>query len=623
VPFVRGGFVGVDVFYVISGFLITELMLRDTDRTRRRLSLSEFYARRARRILPAAGVVIVATLALAWRLQNGLQGVRAAQDALASTLFYSNIHFVHSSGYFANADPSLFQQFWSLSLEEQFYALWPLLFVGLCLVGGVRRRRTLAVGITAVSIASLVQSIAWTFHANGESLDPSRAFYLLPARAWELGVGALIAVAAGRLTATPTAVRRALMAGGVLAIGGAMVGFDSATRFPGYAALLPVLGAAAVIVAGIGVAAGGIVDRVLATSFAQAVGRYSYSLYLWHWPLLLLIVDRSRHPWSYRTAAMLLLTVPASVVTYHLVENPARRAPALRRRPVLSLAAGAVILAVSLVANTVVDTLSRGTLHTATVAAATVIDPLKPVVVPSNVVPRNLVPGLAGAKRWDYLGSGDCGDCTLGARTSHRSMTLFGDSHAEHLIPALDAAASKLGLRLHNRTLRACPLFRGAKAGDAEQSCARFKAATMAEFAAHPPDVIVLSTVGADQVAAMGRPFMTNVTRTLKRFPRQSKLVVVSFTPVNTTDTRNCLAGHVYSASKCATAWPAALNAAYADAVRAGGATFVDLRSVLCNGITCPAIIGNELVWSDSHHLTPQFSRTLGPWLAEQLTPLL
>ena len=249
-----GGFVGVDVFFVISGYLITQLLMREAASTGG-VRIGEFYARRARRILPAATLVILATTAYA---ASHLSLVRVQQlraDATSSALFAANLHFARlGTDYFDQGrEPSPLQHFWSLAVEEQFYLVWPLLLaVTLIIVarrGGTEATRTHAMTwlLALVIAASLVWSLVQT------ETSPADAYYSSPARAWELAIGALVAVQQPRLAALPSSIRTGLGIAGLLAVAVAAVGYDAGSSFPGWRALVPVLGTA--ILVGTGAAA--------------------------------------------------------------------------------------------------------------------------------------------------------------------------------------------------------------------------------------------------------------------------------------------------------------------------------------------------------------------------------
>ncbi|MEZ5193287.1 MAG: acyltransferase family protein [Nocardioides sp.] len=356
---VTGGFVGVDVFFVISGFLITQLLVREVAGTGR-LSILGFYARRARRILPAATLVLVAT-AIATALWLGpVRAPEALRDTVWAAFFAANIRFARSgTDYFGQGlPPSPVQHYWSLAVEEQFYLVWPLvmLVVLVALTGRPRRRpahaqppyRELMAAIAVLSVASLVWSVLQTAHR------PTVAYFSTATRGWELGLGALGALwlarrAARDESATPTRPARIV---GELAAGLALVvivvvclTYDAATPFPGWQASLPVVASLVLLVVG---GLGGphtLVDRMLSLRPLRTVGDWSYSLYLWHWPLLVIPVQYlGRELRPVETIVALLVTFVLSGLSYRFVENPFRSAAWLRR-PVRAVAVYPVTVA--------------------------------------------------------------------------------------------------------------------------------------------------------------------------------------------------------------------------------------------------------------------------------------
>jgi peptidoglycan/LPS O-acetylase OafA/YrhL len=343
-PF-TGGFVGVDVFFVISGFLITSLLLKEQDRTDR-ISISGFYARRVRRILPASTLVVLITLFATYGWLGFISGNNVANDAKWTEIFAANIHFgIVGTDYFgAQLPPSPLQHMWSLGVEEQFYLVWPGLFLLLVVLArGVQHRKALAAALVFIIAASLMWSVIQT------SVNQTWAYFSPLTRAWELALGALVAVLA------PTIARlrwgwtpQALAFAGLAGIGIAAVLFTGNTRYPGFAVALPVVGSAALIAAGCAnqrtMAA-----RVLSARPMQWAGARSYSMYLWHWPLLIIPARYATKELSaFQITGWVLLTVVASAVTYRLVENPVRRARLLVSRTGLTLLMGALLVAITI-----------------------------------------------------------------------------------------------------------------------------------------------------------------------------------------------------------------------------------------------------------------------------------
>ena len=329
-PFLQGGYVGVDVFFVLSGYLITGLLLRQARRDGR-IRLSDFYVRRARRILPAAVLTLVVTDLVAHQLLNLVRAREAVSDSVWAAFFMANVHFAREgSDYFSQLQPpSPVQHYWTLAVEEQFYLVWPVVLAAVLAVPFLRRR------LLWIVLAAGGASLAWSIHST--ATDATYAYYSTATRAWELALGAALAIAAPRL-------RGAAAWLGLACICTAAVAFSSSTSFPGYAALLPTVGAALVIAAGRGSA-----SRLLSLAPFRYVGDRSYAFYLWHWPVLVIAAEYVGHELS--TVVRLGLLVGAfglSILSYALYENPIRQ---MRWRPqtgaLLWPASAAVILAVA------------------------------------------------------------------------------------------------------------------------------------------------------------------------------------------------------------------------------------------------------------------------------------
>jgi peptidoglycan/LPS O-acetylase OafA/YrhL len=338
---VTGGFVGVDVFFVISGFLITSLLLGEQLKNGR-ISISGFYARRVRRILPASAVVVVLTVIATYYLLGFISGNDVAIDAKWTAAFSANIHFalVQTDYFGSQMPPSPLQHMWSLGVEEQFYVVWPGLFLLLVLVvRGARHRNALAAALLLIIGASFWWSVVQTVS------NPTWAYFSPLTRAWELALGALVAVLAptiGRLNAGWPSQLIALC--GLIGIGLSAFLLNPSVPYPGSAVALPVVSTALVIAAGCANART-VVGRTLSVRPMQWVGARSYSLYLWHWPLLIIAARYAGDDLTrWQTTGLLLAAVIASALTYRLVENPVRRAPFLASRTGLSLAVGAALI---------------------------------------------------------------------------------------------------------------------------------------------------------------------------------------------------------------------------------------------------------------------------------------
>jgi len=341
IPAIHGGFFGVDVFFVVSGFVITLGLLGERD-TSNRTSLIDFYARRARRIVPAACLVLLVTVLACAHWLGGYNAHRNAIDAVWAALFFSNIHFARlGTDYFGSQLPaSSVQQFWSLGVEEQFYLVWPVVFMVTCRIGRAARRGFLAVILSGVVLLSLLYSVVET------SRSVPTAFFSPVTHAWELAFGALIAVGGPWLAARRSqygGLGLALAAGGYLVLLAATWFITDTTTWPGLTMLVPGLATGAVII-------GGSLRESPLRSFTDApvvqwLGRISYSLYLVHWPLLIIAAQYAIRPLALWAELLLVLaSIALAGLLQRTIEEPLRRSSWLRARPQWSLVLGGILV---------------------------------------------------------------------------------------------------------------------------------------------------------------------------------------------------------------------------------------------------------------------------------------
>ncbi len=669
----EGGFVGVDVFFVISGFLISHLLYREVRRDGR-ISLSGFYARRARRILPAATVVTLATLAAASALLSLVDARAVVDDAVWAAFFAANIRFaITGVDYFAQGQaPSPLQHYWSLSVEEQFYLVWPLLLLGVVTAAAALARRRASGGhapdrtagdplpvrgLVATLAVVCAASLAWSLFAT--STSPATAYFSTLARAWELGVGALAALGGPALARRLSgAARSVLAAGGLAAIALACVMFTETTPFPGYAALLPVLGSAAVLLAGIdlpGDRPPPLPVRALGVPPMRVVGDWSYSLYLWHWPVLIVLDSRAGDPAPLTVAAAVALVFVLSALTYRYVETPFRSGARLTvprslvLYPVsLALVAGAATGSWYYVrwaggelgddpAITVegvreeVSGVDFAEEQAVALVQASVLAARRGDTRPSDLSPDllSLRDDIAPIGDCDY-GKGSRDLCPGGDPDGEKTLVVLGDSHGRAWIPAFEEIAERAGYRTYHLVKVQCTAADVTVAklgsGEAWEDCTDFHEWTYQQLEEIQPDLVVVSTsppvngvyvdgtrrLGTEPVADEMR---AGYDRLFERVaPTTDRLVLLRDVPKAPEDPAVCLTEGDDQLGRCMfrpVERAELLAQQSVDAARAAGLQVVNPRKWLCWQGQCPAVVGSTLTYRDPGHITATYAEEL------------
>ncbi len=643
----KGSFVGVDVFFVISGYLITGILVREFE-ARQTISFSGFYARRIKRILPAGLFVIGATVC-ATRVLAGIDRYHfAAKDAVAAVLFAANWHFAHTGINYFNQSlpPSPLQHYWSLSVEEQFYFVWPWLMLGLLLTGLRlrlwRQEHTRLVAGIAIAVISGV-SLAWAFAETAQ--NPRAAYFSTFDRAWELGLGALVAIGAARIARCDARLRRAVAVAGLLGVLVSLLVVPTTSGVPAPWLLLPTLCTAAVLAAGAGLSGRSLLP--LTNPVSQYLGKISYSLYLWHFPVAVLIVSVvPQYSVTYWLVGLALI-FGLSAASFHLLEDPARRGTWFRRRPgrvpipaagwlryaaacaVTAVLAGAGLLAVRAISP------SRLVLGAPVLAGHTQDDPHNCIgaaaldprhrcaqlntgdrVAP---LPGQLPDDTGGAYAcYAYLGQ-PAHPCDYGSRKrSAVRVALVGDSHAAALLAVLEPQLDALNWRVTAYTGQTCAWLPPRLA----PQCLGLRQIRRALLHRHYAVVIATelrqyANSVAEHLTAM-RPVAATGTR----------VVVVEDDPSVSPASTACVTRIAYSATgNCGTP----VSVAYRDpdrlaeaARRIRGARVIATRRFYCRGAFCPATIGNVLVYRDTAaHVTASYARTVSPYLAEAIERVL
>jgi peptidoglycan/LPS O-acetylase OafA/YrhL len=649
VRFLPGGFVGVDVFFVISGYLITAQLLAEIDRTGR-ISLPAFYARRAKRILPAAAIVLVATAGLVWLFVPRVQWQQIGGDIVSAATYVVNWRLAGNAVDYLTEDapPSPVQHFWSLAVEEQFYIVWPLLIIAAIVVARIFRRTNvrpiLWLGLVVVAVPSFAWSIVETTN------DPGQAFFVSTTRMWELSIGAGVALVGAHWAKIPRSVATVigwLGLAGVVASGFLITGD---TAWPGYAAALPTLGAAAVIAGGVSASHRGPI-AILGTRPFRWVGDLSYSLYLWHWPLIVVATAHWHTLSVERGLAVALLSIIPAWITYRLVENPLRYSAALSRSPRFALSIGGNFTLVGICAGLVLllvfarsaDATAGAhgpALGAAILAADPANDPAGSPSAPADFITPN--PLKAGADLPDSYKDGCHQDqisaavlsCTYGDVHSKTVVVLAGDSKAEQWLSAFQSLAKTNDWKLvvyikSSCTFTSATTLLGDDASKPYPSCTQWNASLLQTLVAQRPTYVVTSQDSATALDANGRGTVDAMVAGMRATWSAlaavgSKVVVIANNPHPTANVDQCVDQHRNNLSSCA--FSRTLhdkNAAYLTQKKAVSGVpsvkMIDLFDAICPTATCAPVIGNVLIYRQGSHMTSTYVKTMAPRVATAL----
>lgn len=587
-----GGFIGVDIFYVISGYLITGLIIKEIDLTQN-FAFARFYLRRAKRLLPASISILLATAILSWLFLPATIRANLGKDILAATIYISNYLFAFWENDYQNlnATPSPVIHYWSLAVEEQFYLFWPLIIFALWKFGG---KRSVFLGILLITTLSFIFSIYLTQSA------PIWAFYSLPTRAWELGIGALI------LFIPPSVIRkRSLLTTifiwfSVLLMAIGLFAFNDSTPFPGYNALLPTL-ATSLLIAFVA-SWPPILNDISKLRAVQWLGEISYPFYLWHWPILVIPSSRfGRELALWERLLLIALTALLADITHRFLEKPiAVREISGSRIARYSLAAtcAGIISAGGILATSQGDiTLPNGS----SVSIAAVMT--KPIIYDDECHAN--------------YGDSKLSECLYGDKGSDRNIVLYGDSHAAQWFPALNEIAKNQRFALTSLTKSACPatqVLRIESGAFKNADCVSWRKTAIARIRELKPEVVLISgfqhfNYPKNETSRDAWWFAGQRAAFQSLLGSSPKLIYISDTPHPLRDIPSCLASGAGEA--CDTAKKS-------DPRIAGGFIKLNPTDWLC-AETCPAIVNGIVAYRDASHLSVEMSRALAPKLSEFL----
>jgi len=582
-----GGFIGVDIFYVISGFLITGLILREIESTGK-LDLQSFYQRRIKRLLPTSVFVLFVTAIVGMFVLPVITRDALGRDLFAAATYISNYLFAWWENDYQNLDatPSPFIHYWSLAVEEQFYIVWPVFILFLSRYG----KRAIFRGIAVTTFLSLLLSIYQT------QTSPIWAFYSLPTRAWELGFGALLFFVPETFWKN-----RFIPWFGVIGIAIASFRFDENTAFPGVNALLPVV-STAVLIGSIAIWPRAFND-LSNNRVAQWLGAISYPLYLWHWPALVLPSSALGRPLRIRERLFcIVLTIVLAHFTSKYIEQPIRHKKISGKKIYTFFAA---TTAVSLIAGLVISSTSSSMIA------------VKGTNYKFNLMDVMQKPAVYGDDCHSNYGETESGECTYGDLNSATTIVLYGDSHAAQWFPALEQLANEKGFKLVSLTKSACPSVDVPRADQGAYKnihCEKWRENSVQRIKGIKPAAVILSSYQyfspPSRFSDVDKWWIDGQKRLLSSLSGSSEhLIYISDTPRPMRDIPNCLASRDVKSCNTTERTPVKV-------IR--GFEIIDPAPWMCTKL-CPAIQDGYVVYRDASHISVAAALALKPQLEAAL----
>ena len=590
-----GGFIGVDIFYVISGYLITGIIIKEIGNTGK-FNYGAFYLRRAKRLLPASLSILALTAIFSWLVLPSPVRTNLGKDVLAASLYVSNYLFAFWQNDYQNlnATPSPVIHYWSLAVEEQFYIFWPILIYSLWKIG---KRPAVATGVFAITLVSFLFSLYLT------TANPIWAFYSLPTRAWELGIGALLLFIPGKSSAKRRIAPTLLVWAGLIMLMTSVYIFSERTPFPGYNALLPTLGTA-ILIAGIAYWPP-ILNDFSKLRVVQWLGEISYPLYLWHWPLLVLPSTRFARPLTLlERIFFILLTALAADLTHRFLEKPIAKREFTTEKIIKSSTLSTLLCAALAVG---ILFTGGGDIKLPNGRSTSIAEVMKKPTVYQDGCHVNYGEVLSG-------------DCTYGDKSSDKTIVLYGDSHAAQWFPALEKLANDNGFKLVSLTKSACPAAEIKKVevgAYKNRDCFKWRENSIKRLQEMKPDAIILSGFEhfdvPDNFSSRQSWWLDGQRLTYQNLQgASSKLIYISDTPHPKQEIPNCLASN--GGAKCD-------DSEKSDSPVFGGFIEVNPTPWLCTN-KCPAVVDEIVAYRDASHISVAMSQSLSLELGGVLTDL-
>ncbi|WP_243418343.1 acyltransferase family protein [Actinomycetospora cinnamomea] len=624
---------GVDVFFLLSGFLVVGMLARTAIRGAA-IDVVGTWTRLFWRLVPTAGLVLLASTIAAAVLLPPSTWSRNRHELLAAVGFVENWRLAADAVdyYASNGAASVAQHFWSLSIQAQCYLLAPLLVLLVAWwarARGADVRAALIAALSAVALASFTHSVLAT------ASDQAFAYFDARTRIWEFALGGLLALVVDRFV-LGRRTRAVLGWGGVAGLVTCGAVLDVGAAFPGYLALWPVLSAAAVIVAG----RAGAGDRLLTTRTAQYLGRISYPLYLWHWPVLVvsLVLSGRAVAGAVDGLVVVVLALGLAVVTHHLVEEPLRqvsvhgrrlRAPVLVALPLLPALVALGVWSAAAAASTGPPVAVGDPDHPGAAillqahAPISEVAPVRPAIAQVQDDWAQYRDGCAPVEGHPVLE--ECVPVRAEGEPQRR-VTVVGDSHMQQFLPALEPLARERGWEVRTLVRARCPFATTSESDPADSTCVEWNAAAIEHLAADPPDAVVTSATRDVRVGLTEQTPDGFVAAWQRLDGLGIPVLAVRDNPRYDHRPSECLERHGRGAPECEVPRGDLLAADPPYALRddvPSGVAFLDLSNEICTPATCPPEIGNVLVYLDDNHLSASYSRTMSAAVRQQVPTLL
>lgn len=617
IPWLAGGFIGVDVFFVLSGYLITGLLTKELQATGT-IQFSRFYARRFKRLLPALALVIVSTAVLASQMLPSSVQVEQALSASAAILWLSNIFFAWTDyDYFDHAavEDNLFLHTWSLGVEEQFYLVWPLMLMGLFWLSRDKAKpyNHIVVGMLAVLILSFLSSLWITYK------DARIAFYVTPFRAWQFAFGALAFLASKKAHSVNTRTIVALSWASLALIIGSAIALNKSLAYPGAYALLPTVGTTFLLFCGEHLRTHS-TNAALQHPVLQHFGNISYSWYLWHWPVLILGSLILPTDSMTNTLLLILASWALAITTYNLVENPIRSKSVLTKYHGWQIFAAACLM---IVINSQTVTWHNHQDRLSTNLSSDWYSAVK------SDLPKIYKMGCD-----DWYHSSDVKICQFGSNSAKKTAVLMGDSIGLQWFPAFHKMTfPEPEWRLLVITKSACPIanepFFYPRIGREYKECSEWRQKALSQIRLISPDILIFGS--AETYGFNHQQWQSGTTEVLDSVsPYATKIFIMRSTPQLSFDGPKCLA-HKYgnriptvSGAICESSQKTERTSAAWHAISDAASGFdnthlIDLQEQVCPNRQCAAYRDGLIIYRDKQHLTATFVRSLSTYLQQIL----